>query len=232
MAGVTTTFAYRADGLRNSRTVGGVTRTFTWDLARDVPVVLDDGQLRYVYGPTGLLSQHTASTAQYYLADGLGSTLKIVDAAGNVVQSYTYDVYGKVTAQSGGQVNDFQFAGQQTDGSTGLQYLRNRYYDPATGRFISRDPMESGPGWSRNPFAYAGGNPANATDPMGLIVEWSDALNAWEDSENGALWDPLMEIWVDPDTGFVFIGDAWIDIGYGAAVQTVPPRAKPQSCSP
>ena len=41
---VTSTFTYRGDGLRNSRTVGGgATTTFTWDIASGLPVVLDDG---------------------------------------------------------------------------------------------------------------------------------------------------------------------------------------------
>jgi RHS repeat-associated protein len=36
---------------------------------------------------------------------------------------------------------------QWVDGSTGLQYLRSRNYDMETGRFISRDPLSSMPGW-------------------------------------------------------------------------------------
>ena len=46
---VTTSFAYRGDGLRDSRTTGGNTTTFTWDIAGGLPVVLDDGS-QYVYG--------------------------------------------------------------------------------------------------------------------------------------------------------------------------------------
>ncbi|MGH9252003.1 MAG: hypothetical protein ACRD0W_21170, partial [Acidimicrobiales bacterium] len=46
---VTTTFAYRGDGLRDSRTTGMTTVGFTWDIAAGLPVVIDDGN-RYVYG--------------------------------------------------------------------------------------------------------------------------------------------------------------------------------------
>ena len=64
-----------------------------------------------------------------------------VDSDGDVVNSYTYDVFGETRSESGAQANEFQFAGQQVDGSTGLQYLRARYYDMETGRFISpRNP--------------------------------------------------------------------------------------------
>jgi uncharacterized protein RhaS with RHS repeats len=56
--------------------------------------------------------------------------MAIVDDTGAVQKSYTYDVYGDATA-TGGLANEFDFAGQQTDASTGLQYLRARYMDPA-----------------------------------------------------------------------------------------------------
>jgi YD repeat-containing protein len=118
---VTTTFAYRGDGLCDSRTTGGTTTTFAWDINAGLPVVLDDGS-RYVYG-AGLVSQVSGTNSYYYLADGLGSTMATTDAAGNVVNQYAYDVYGKVTSSSGSQANEFQFAGQQTDPRTGLQYL-------------------------------------------------------------------------------------------------------------
>jgi hypothetical protein len=46
-----------------------------------------------------------------------------------------------------------------------MQYLRARYYDPASGRFLGRDPVPGG-----NPYAYAGNNPVNFTDPTGLCI--------------------------------------------------------------
>ncbi len=126
----TWSYAYRCDGLRDSVTSGGVTKGFTWDVNAGLPVILDDGS-QYVYG-AGLVAQVSGANTYYYLADGLGSTMATTDASGAVVNSYTYDVYGKTTASSGAQANDFQFAGQQTD-PTGLQYLRARYYDPEVG---------------------------------------------------------------------------------------------------
>jgi hypothetical protein len=41
-----------------------------------------------------------------------------------VVNTYDYDVFGALRDSSGAQANDFTFAGEQVDGSTGLQYLR------------------------------------------------------------------------------------------------------------
>jgi RHS repeat-associated protein len=133
---VTTNFVYRGDGLRDSRAIsGGATTTFTWDIASGLPVVLDDGN-QYVYG-SGLTSMKQGGSWYHYLADGLGSTMAVVDASGVSQKSYQYDVYGEAMP-SGGLANEFDFAGQQTDG-TGLQYLRARYMDMETGTFLSRD---------------------------------------------------------------------------------------------
>jgi RHS repeat-associated protein len=119
-----------------------------------------------VYG-LGLVSQVSGANTYYYLSDGLGSTMAMVDGSGTVVKTYGYDVYGKVTSSSGSVANEFDFAGQQTD-PTGLQYLRARYYDTETGRFLSRDPLSASPGWIGQPFAYGSANPALMTDPLGL----------------------------------------------------------------
>jgi RHS repeat-associated protein len=170
VGGTTTTFAYRGDGLRNSRTTGGSTTTFTWDANAGLPVVLDDGN-QYVYG-AGLAEMVTGSGTYYYLADGLGSTMAIVDTSGTVQKSYTYDVYGKPTA-TGSLANAYDFAGQETDG-TGLQYLRARYMDPGTGTFMSREPLSVRPGWTGNGFGYGAGNPVRMVDPSGLRPVDSD----------------------------------------------------------
>lgn len=60
----------------------------------------------------------------------------------------------------------FGYAGQYTDPETGLQYLRARYYDPATGQFLSRDPLT---GITGQPYAYAGNEPTDLVDPAGLF---------------------------------------------------------------
>ncbi len=196
IGGVSSSFAYLGDGLRNSRTVGSTTTVFTWDIAGGLPVVLDDGS-QYVYG-AGLLSQVSAAGTYYYLADGLGSTMKTVDSSGVVVNQYEYDVYGTLRSSSGSQDNEFQFAGQQTD-PTGLQYLRARYYEMETGTFLSRDPLAASQAWMESPFAYASANATNLADPLGLfgcgplgkICDGAAAVGDWL----GDRWNDL--------TGFV-----------------------------
>jgi RHS repeat-associated protein len=161
-------YNYRGDDLRHSKTEAGVTTIFTWDLAAELPVVLQEGNTSYVYG-LGLISQTTGSTTSYPLGDGLGSTAALTDSSGTVTATYKYDVFGAVKSSTGPGSTEFRFAGQQDDLALGYQYLRARYYDPSTGRFISKDPFggfDDSP-QSQNPFAYALNNPVSFADPSG-----------------------------------------------------------------
>jgi len=58
--------------------------------------------------------------------------------------------------------------GEYIDPETGFQYLRARYYDPATAQFLTRDPIET---ITRSAYSYVEGNPLNRTDPTGL--DWN-----------------------------------------------------------
>lgn len=61
----------------------------------------------------------------------------------------------------------FTYTGEQVDPESGLVYLCNRYLDPATGRFLTPDPLGFA-GSGVNLYAYVGNNPATLTDPSGL----------------------------------------------------------------
>ena len=95
-------------------------------------------------------------------------------AVGTVIETYTYDVYGKVTIKdrSGTALsqsaikNPFMFQGQRYDEESGLYYMKNRYYDPETGRFITRDPAAS----DVNLYQFVNSNPINFVDPLGLAA--------------------------------------------------------------
>ncbi|MCC6269043.1 MAG: RHS repeat-associated core domain-containing protein [Dehalococcoidia bacterium] len=125
----------------------------------------------YSYDDAGRMTSTTLPSGTGIVSsyvDGLGSTMAVVDSSGNSQKSYTYDVYGEATA-SGGLSNEFDFAGQQTDG-TGLQYLRARYFDPETGTFLSREPMAVGPRWTHSNHGYANARPASMIDPSGTVA--------------------------------------------------------------
>lgn len=84
----------------------------------------------------------------------------------------------------------------------GPQYLRARYYDPATGQFLTRDPLAS---LTREPYGYAGNNPTNYTDPTGLFVHSriaSGADDLWDNTGGKAV------SWVadNPGTAATIVG--------------------------
>lgn len=85
----------------------------------------------------------------------------------------------------------------QADAS-GLQYMRNRYYDPKTGRFTQQDPI--GLAGGLNLYGYAGGDPVNFSDPFGLKATPMDATSArlirqlWTGSKTfRAVFRPLVQ---------------------------------------
>ena len=80
--------------------------------------------------------------------------------------TYDYDAYGKQTDITGTADNPYRYCGEYTDEETGFIYLRNRYYDPSIGRFISEDPAKSGSNW----YVYCENNPVKFVDPWGLVA--------------------------------------------------------------
>jgi RHS repeat-associated protein len=119
-------------------------------------------------GPRGIECRTNDSTGatSWYLYDGLGSVIAQVadyhtsDANIPVTGVTDYDVFGAVRA--GGGTSPQKFCGSlgHTSESTGLIYMRARYMDPATGRFVSEDPAKNGGNW----LAYCGNNPVNLVD--------------------------------------------------------------------
>jgi RHS repeat-associated protein len=112
------------------------------------------------------LAMDRSGTVDYYEQDGLGSVTSLTSATGTVAQSYTYDSFGNTTNSSGSLTNFFRYTGREFDTETGLYYLRARYLDPTTGRFISEDPIGLGGGIDF--YRYADNNPVIYTDLFGL----------------------------------------------------------------
>jgi RHS repeat-associated protein len=104
-------------------------------------------------------------TTSYDLADGLGSITSLRNMTGELVNSYRYDSFGKLTASTGTVTNPFQYTGREFDKETGLYFNRARYYDPNGGRFISEDPIAFQGGI--NFYSYSFNSPTNLRDPSG-----------------------------------------------------------------
>ena len=81
------TYRYTGDGLRSTKTILGHTQSFVWQRAGRLPLVLEDGVNRYIYGPGGLpIEQVDARGLKFFFhQDQLGSTRALSDADGESV---------------------------------------------------------------------------------------------------------------------------------------------------
>ncbi len=95
----------------------------------------------------------------------------------------------------------------------GREWMQARVYDPASRGFLSTDPLEPvyGTGWAGNPYSFAGNDPMNQSDPWGLSPVTDEELQAYRDSNNGALsnaWEATKS----------WVGDNWEYIAAGAMI--------------
>lgn len=150
---VTTHFVYNPNGrlLAELDRHGRVLRKYIW--LEDMPLSLVDR------------TQGPARTA-YYHTNHLNTPQTLTDARGNIVWAARYRPFGEAEILTASITNNLRFPGQYFDQETGLHYNWHRYYDPATGRYTTSDPigLEGGV----NTYAYVGGNPLTDIDPMGL----------------------------------------------------------------
>ena len=162
--GVTSaSYTYDGNNLRQSKTVNGVTTGHIWDGQNMVLETHGSSTKKYYRGANGIAYADLIGTVNYYLKDAHGDVTALADAAGTITKNYLYDAFGN--EQTGAaDTNPFRYAGEYRDSETGNIYLRNRYYDPSTGRFITEDPIRDGLNW----YVYAGNNPIRYIDSLGL----------------------------------------------------------------
>ncbi len=108
-----------------------------------------------------------ANTEFYYTRDHLGSVREVTNRAGSIQARYEYDPYGKRNRLDGKFDTDFGYTGHYHHAPSGLILAPYRVYDPALGRWLSRDPIEEKGGL--NLYGYVENDPLNATDALGLI---------------------------------------------------------------
>ncbi len=122
----------------------------------------------------------------------LGSTVLVTVQNGAIEQQYEYEPFGASIGAAGmspfggspigGEDNRYQFTGQEFDPESELYYYNARYFNPALGRFISRDPMpgRDSDALSRNGYIYVKNNPLKYVDPSETTVEREKELKAEE----------------------------------------------------
>jgi RHS repeat-associated protein len=173
---------YDGEGRRIRHTSYGVTTDYVVDTVPKISRVLTDttngATTYYIYG-LELLYTLEASGPHYVHEDTLGSVVLGTDVNGSIEGQYSFDVFGRIRSGSTFHQSQRQFDGEETDISE-LIFLRARYYDPLTGRFISTDPISGDimDTQAVNQYGYARNNPARLTDPSGEYFGWDDAAFA------------------------------------------------------
>ncbi len=181
LATVIASYGYDADGQRISKTTPTGTTRFLIDTTTTWPqVVLESfGVQRVAYVWGDVLRQQTSGTqGSVYgaptddlipLRGHLGTTLVTVDRAGNAVESTEADAFGELSLNN--PRTNHQFDGEYWDADAKATYLRDRWYSPGAGRFLSIDPARgvlSNPR-TLNRYALAGADPINRRDPSGRM---------------------------------------------------------------
>jgi RHS repeat-associated protein len=186
-----TSYEYNGEGLRMSATTATSTTDSAWDTVSggNTPLNINDAtttssgttDTSYIYGNllfggTAPIEQITTTSSgaliSYLVSNQTGVQGVYSDNAGSygtVQEMAIYSVYGVQTISSGTNVTPFGFQGSYTD-ATGEIYLINRYYDSATGQFLSIDPDVATTG---QPYVFTNDDPLNATDPLGLCSSWN-----------------------------------------------------------
>ena len=165
-------FAYDAEGLRTSKTVNGEKTVFVWDGDQLVMELSESGkvQKRYIRGNDLVYADKGENTEkQYYVTDPHGNVVQLTDENGKVIKIYEYDSFGNEVDPDGKDDNPFRYCGEYYDKEIEEIYLRARYYQPAVGRFLTRDSYtgEDDEPLSLHLYTYCYNNPIYYIDYTG-----------------------------------------------------------------
>ena len=162
---------------------------YIYDINAGLPLLLveKDSQENinnYLYA-IGLYGRTGPEGMVFYHADGLGSVSVVSDVYCEPLNRYIYDPFGNPLTVNETVDNMFHFTGEPYDPS-GLVFLRARYYDPSTGRFLTPDTLmgQLNDPLSQNLYVYCSNNPVFYIDPSGHIKVCEIAQQFWQWREN------------------------------------------------
>jgi RHS repeat-associated protein len=120
-----------------------------------------------------IVEKNGIKTEYYFTFDGHGSTRALTDFIGTIVELYSYDAFGNALGfDPATALTEFLYSGEQFDSKINQQYLRQRYYDPSTGRFNRLDPFfgNLNDPFSLHKYLYTHADPVNGIDPSGKMT--------------------------------------------------------------
>ena len=165
---VTANFQYDGLGRRMTKTISGASTSFLYDglnVVQELSGVSPTANLLTGIGIDETFSRTDSSGARSFIADGLGSTLALLDSVATIQTQYTYEPFGKTFATGTASSNSFQYTGREND-NIGILHYRARQYSPVFQRFVSEDPLRFG-GRQINLYSYVRNSPTRYTDPRG-----------------------------------------------------------------
>lgn len=173
-------YTYDTNGLRTGKSVNGAQTLFVWDGDQLVLEKTGTEVKKYIRG-LNLVAGITENNTTYYLFNAHGDVVQLTNSAGAVTKNYTYDAFGVELNSSPSDPNPFRYCGEYYDLETNTYYLRARYYNPTTGRFLSEDSNSgnSNDPLSLNLYTYCGNNPIRYYDPDGHF---------WKEVGDGFKW--------------------------------------------
>ena len=199
-------YKYNGNGQRVEKTVNGAKTKYYWDGAN----IKNEGTASAVnatnyFGANGVFARKSGSSVNVLYKNGHGDTVLLTNG-NTVVRDYEYDAYGKERGISPADENPFRYSGEYFDSETGFIYLRNRYYDPSSARFISEDTH-----WNVENCIYGDSETGNrpTTPNIGAIIQSSN-LSAY------CMGNPIM--YVDYEGEFVISTALIVGISIGALI--------------
>ena len=192
------------NGLKAKNTYNHFYANRVWDGDHCLADLDEEGNVlrAYLWGPgvDNLLAVRVGGHNYAALTDIQGTIWGYTDEHGEIVARWTYDAWGNVLSEEvrvpALAAVRYRFQGREFSRATGLTNFRARWYDPTTGRWLSKDPI--GLSGGLNLYGFCGNMPLNHVDPSGLI-DWEE-FSAYA---SGA-WDGLTD-------------DFWGNLGRGAA---------------
>jgi len=164
-------FTLNCDGLRAWKQDASGKTYYLYDGDEPVYEMNSEGTVTAtnVFAPDGLVARQSGTGWTYYTFDAQGDVSQRLDSSQSVISSSTYDAFGAETTTGTTPTDCFGYnaqSGYLFDRDTGLYLCQHRYYDPSSGRWVTRDPIGYGGGIGL--YAYCGNGPVGWVDAAGL----------------------------------------------------------------